>query len=43
VVKAGFVFAGESNALANAGDDHTQKVFDLHDKTDQFVLKFRKP
>jgi predicted methyltransferase len=43
VVKAGFEFAGESKALANAQDDHTQKVFDLHDKTDQFVLKFRKP
>jgi len=43
VVKAGFEFAGESKALANAEDDHTQKVFDLHDKTDQFVLKFRKP
>ncbi len=43
VVKAGFVFAGASTALANATDDHTQKVFDLHDKTDQFVLKFKKP
>lgn len=43
VVKAGFELAGESRALANATDDHTQKVFDLHDKTDQFVLKFRKP
>ena len=43
VVKAGFVFDGASSALANAGDDHTKKVFDLHDATDQFVLRFRKP
>lgn len=43
VVKAGFTFAGASDVLANATDDHTQKVFDLHDKTDQFVLKFSKP
>ena len=43
VVKAGFVFGGASKALANAEDDHTKKVFELHDKTDQFVLKFRKP
>jgi predicted methyltransferase len=43
VVKAGFVFAGASKVLANSGDDHTKKVFDLHDATDQFVLKFRKP
>jgi predicted methyltransferase len=43
VVKAGFTFAGASDVLANAADDHTQKVFDLHDKTDQFVLKFSKP
>lgn len=42
VVKAGFKFAGESKALANAEDDHTKKVFDLHDKTDQFLLKFTK-
>lgn len=43
VVKAGFKFAEESKALANAEDDHTKKVFDLHDKTDQFLLKFTKP
>jgi predicted methyltransferase len=43
VVKAGFAFAGASDVLASAADDHTQKVFDLHDKTDQFVLKFSKP
>ena len=43
VVKAGFVFDGASTALASAGDDHTKKVFDLHDATDQFVLRFRKP
>jgi len=43
VIKAGFVLDGESKALANAGDDHTKKVFELHDATDQFFLRFRKP
>lgn len=42
---AGFTFAGESRVLANPKDDHTLKVFDptLRGRTDQFVLKFRKP
>ena len=43
VTAAGFKLVGESKALANAGDDHTKKVFDLHFNTDQFILKFRKP
>jgi len=43
VTGAGFKLAGESNALHNTSDDHTRKVFDLHYKTDQFILKFRKP
>jgi predicted methyltransferase len=31
--------------LHNAADDHTLKVFDpaIRGKTDQFILKFRKP
>jgi predicted methyltransferase len=41
--KAGFVLADESMALRRADDDHTAKVFDLHDRTDQLVLKFVKP
>jgi predicted methyltransferase len=42
---AGFELAGESDVLRNAQDDHTAKVFDpaIRGKTDQFILKFRKP
>jgi predicted methyltransferase len=45
VVKAGFVFVGESTVLRNPADDHTLKVFDpaIRGHTDQFVYKFRKP
>jgi predicted methyltransferase len=45
VLAAGFVLAGDSKVLANAQDDHTAKVFDpaIRGKTDQFILKFRKP
>lgn len=45
VEAAGFVLAGQSNLLHNAKDDHTAKVFDpsIRGKTDQFILKFRKP
>jgi len=45
VMAAGFEFVGSSDVIANAADDHTQKVFEqgMHDKTDRFVLKFRKP
>jgi predicted methyltransferase len=45
VKAAGFVLVGESNLLRNSADDHTKKVFDpaVRWKTDQFILKFRKP
>jgi predicted methyltransferase len=45
VLAAGFVFAGESQVLANPQDDHSAKVFDpaLRGKTDQFIFKFSKP
>ena len=45
VLAAGFVFVGSSNLLAQPGDTHTLKVFDpvVRGKTDQFILKFRKP
>jgi len=45
VLAAGFVFVGSSNLLAQPGDKHTLKVFDpaVRGKTDQFILKFRKP
>jgi predicted methyltransferase len=45
VLAAGFEFVGSSNLLAQAGDSHSVKVFDptVRGKTDQFILKFRKP
>ena len=45
VESAGFKFVGESDVLHNANDPHTAKVFDpsIRGKTDQFILKFRKP
>jgi predicted methyltransferase len=45
VAAAGFVLEGESDALRHPADDHTGKVFDsgIRGKTDQFVLKFKKP
>jgi len=45
VLAAGFVFAGSSNLLRRPEDKHTAKVFDpaVRGKTDQFILKFRKP
>jgi predicted methyltransferase len=45
VTAAGFEFVGASDVLANAADSRTAAVFDgsIHGKTDQFILKFRKP
>ena len=45
VLSAGFVLDGESNVLANPADDHTKSATDpsMHDNTDQFVLRFKKP
>ncbi|HVY89843.1 MAG TPA: hypothetical protein VG942_13310 [Hyphomonadaceae bacterium] len=45
VEAAGFKLDGESNILANPADDHSKGVFDpsIRGKTDQFLLKFRKP
>ena len=45
VMAAGFKLDGESNVLKSTADDHTSKIFDsgVKGKTDQFVLKFRKP
>ncbi|HUO87958.1 MAG TPA: class I SAM-dependent methyltransferase [Rhizomicrobium sp.] len=45
VEAAGFVFEGESAVLRNPADDHTKRVFDpaIRGRTDQVVLKFRKP
>lgn len=45
VEAAGFKLEARSDILRHAGDDHTQKVFEgpIRGKTDQFVLRFRKP
>jgi predicted methyltransferase len=45
VTAAGFEFVGGSDMLANAADPRTAKIFDpaIRGKTDQFILKFRKP
>jgi predicted methyltransferase len=43
VTQAGFVFVGESDVLHHADDRHTAKAHDMHDKTDRFLLKFRRP
>jgi len=45
VQAAGFVLAGESNLLRHPADNHTAKVQEtgIRGKTDQFILKFRKP
>jgi predicted methyltransferase len=45
VVKAGFQYVGESKVLANPADPKTVGVRDagVAGKTDQFILKFRKP
>jgi len=45
VLAAGFQYVGSSDVVRSKADDHTLAIFDkqLHDKTDRFVLKFRKP
>ena len=45
VMAAGFEFAGASDVIANPADDHSARVFEqgMHDKTDRYAFKFRKP
>ena len=45
VLAAGFILVGASDLLKQPGDSHTVKVFDpsVRGRTDQFILKFRKP
>jgi len=45
VEAAGFKLESESPLLASSADPHTASVFDpsIRGKTDQFILKFRKP
>ncbi|MGE0596409.1 MAG: class I SAM-dependent methyltransferase [Hyphomonadaceae bacterium] len=42
---AGFVFDGESEVLRNPADDRSIRVFegDIRGRTDQFVMRFRRP
>jgi predicted methyltransferase len=44
-IAAGFEYVGASDVLANPADARTAIVFDpsIRGKTDQFILKFRKP
>lgn len=45
VTGVGFVLVEESELLKHEADDHTTRVFDsgIRGKTDQFILKFRRP
>jgi predicted methyltransferase len=45
VTAAGFTLEAKSDILHNAGDSHALKIFDpdIKGKTDQFVLRFKKP
>jgi predicted methyltransferase len=45
VLAAGFKLDAESPILANPADDHAKMVFDpaIRGKTDQFLLRFKKP
>jgi predicted methyltransferase len=45
LTKAGFVLEAESDVLRNPADPRTANVFDpsIRGKTDQFMLRFRKP
>lgn len=45
VEAAGFKFEAQSDVLRHPADDHSQRVTEtgIRGKTDQFVLKFRKP
>jgi predicted methyltransferase len=43
VTAAGFEFVGESKVLRSKDDPHTAKAHEMHDKTDRFLFKFRKP
>jgi predicted methyltransferase len=45
VEASGFAYEGESTVLANPADPHTAGVFDpsIRGRTDQFILKFRRP
>lgn len=45
VEAAGFVYVGSLDVLRRSDDPHTARIFEteIHDRTDRFILKFRKP
>jgi predicted methyltransferase len=43
LTKAGFRIEAESDILRNPGDDHTKPVFQMNRRTDQFLIRARKP
>ena len=43
LTKAGFTIEAESDVLRNPGDDHTKPVRDMARRTDQFLIRARKP
>lgn len=43
LIEAGFVLDARSEVLRSADDPHTAKAHELHDRTDRFLLRFRRP
>jgi len=43
LTKAGFKIEAESDLLRNPGDNHTKPVFEMQRRTDQFLIRARKP
>ena len=43
ITKAGFRIEAESDILENPGDNHTKPVFEMGRRTDQFLIRARKP
>jgi predicted methyltransferase len=43
LTKAGFTIEAESDILRNPGDDHTKPVRDMAGRSDQFLIRARKP
>jgi predicted methyltransferase len=43
LTKAGFTIEAESDILRNPGDDHTKPVSDMARRSDQFLIRARKP
>jgi predicted methyltransferase len=43
LLAAGFEFVSESDVLHHSEDAHTLKAHEMHDRTDRFLFKFRRP